>query len=141
MTAEGRERKRERRGYGLCDVRQYVVVVGVLVLAWTTLTRRHCHRCLILTAGSLVHGGATTAVAGGASSVHDGGDRGAASWAATSGRDKSAREKGTRLYEGGAELLEPDVPERDLPAFRALLRGVEFYVRGLTNSLNCRYQQ
>lgn len=102
---------------------------AVLVLYSAVLCRRHCHWCLVLTVGSFVHG-FTAAVAGDTSRVHDGGDRGAAPWAATSGRDENPLEREAQVYEGDAELLVANVPERDLPAYRALQRGVELHVRG-----------
>lgn len=78
---------------------------------------------LVLTVGSFGHGAA--------SSVHDGGNRPAASsWSATGGR--KADEEEAYVQGRFAEVL-ANVPERDVPAYRALGRGIELYVRGSDN--------
>lgn len=80
--------------------------------------------CLVkLTVGSLVEKSA----AEDAPRVHDGGNRRAASWGATGGREEDEREE--YVHGRYAELL-ANIPERDLPAYRALERGVELHVRG-----------
>lgn len=144
QVAQGMERKRKHRCFRLCNVRQHALVVAVLVVL-PRLVDNHvkgrqlgmwptgCDWCLVLlTVGSLVHGATTTTLVGDASSVQDGRDQEVAPWAAPSGRGKSSREKEGNLHEGEAALLEAKVVERHLPAYRALQRGVDLHVRGVS---------
>lgn len=79
--------------------------------------------CLVLTVGSFVHESA----AGAAPSLHYGGNRQAASWSITG--DREADEEEAYVHGRYAELL-ATIPERDLPAYQAMGRGMELYVRG-----------
>lgn len=45
-------------------------------------------------------------------------------------RQGGARVENEVQYEGDAALLGANVPRQDLPAYRALVAGIELYVRG-----------
>lgn len=85
-------------------------------------------RCLLLTVGSSGH----MSIAGAPPSVHDVGNRPAASWSATGGREPDEEE--AYVNERYAALL-ANIPERDLPAYRALFMGIKLYVRGADGQL------
>lgn len=77
---------------------------------------------LVLTVGSF----GQESAAGDAPTVHDGGNRSAAPWSATGGQETD--EEAAHAHERYAESL-ANIPERNLPAHRAMLRGAELYVR------------
>lgn len=79
--------------------------------------------CLVPTVGSF----GQESAAGVAPSAHDGGNRPSASWDSTGGQETDENEA---YVHGGYEELLANIPERDLPAYRALGRGLELYVRG-----------
>lgn len=115
----------QRHGCRIYCFSRRALVIAALALSSAAFCRRH--RC-ILTVGSII---AQRAGRVHASRHHHEDPRAVTATArASDGHDSKEREGLANQVD--ADLLAAGVPERDLPAYRALLTGMELHVRELT---------
>ncbi|CAM9888575.1 unnamed protein product, partial [Ectocarpus sp. 4 AP-2014] len=128
-------------GYRLRDAWQYVSATTLLILSAVT---RHGALRSTAAVGTILLLGASAAVeteAGLASTGHGGGNPGVGSWAAASDSDSDRDEPKRAGFDdvGYAEIL-ARVPKRDLAAYQALHRALEFHDRGEIDAAISQYR-